>query len=76
MNDQSTRCPEESERERNAETPLNNALSETLPTAMIEAIIFNAFIVSVTDNTPNPVFVFGVAYFATLSVLGLHNLQQ
>jgi hypothetical protein len=51
------------------ETALNNALSETLPTALISAIIFNAYIVSVTDNTIDAIFVSVVAYFATLSVL-------
>jgi hypothetical protein len=62
-------------RQRNTEPPLNDALSETLPSGLISAMTFNAFIVSVADNTLNPVFVFGVAYFATLSVLGLHNLE-
>jgi hypothetical protein len=64
-------------RERKSETPVNNALHKTLSSALISAVIFNAYIVSITDNTPNAVFTFGVVYeyVAYLSVLGLYKIK-
>jgi hypothetical protein len=78
MNDQSARCPckSERERERKSQTPVNNAFYKTLSNTLISAV-FNVYIFSVTDNTPNAVFGYGVVYeyVVKLSVLKLHNLK-